>query len=253
MIILDGLTAEIINSPSMLLGAGILIGLYHALEPDHMAAIMTLAARQKRKGASRGLGPAAHLRNSLYGFLWGLGHTSAILLVIIAVFVFSVNIPPHAFAWFEFAVGAVLIAFGVAVYLDRYPGLRHSHPHTHEDGTMHSHPHRHDRQHGHGHKSYIIGCIHGLAGSGGLIILMAPTADSVHASLLFASVFGAGSIIGMMVVAGIMSLVFVWTGNMERVRRAIRYAVSVVAVSLGAYVMYGVVATDGGSITGLFV
>ena len=103
----------------------------------------------------------------------------------------------------------------------------HSHVHTHEDGTTHSHPHDHDGRreeeeggdsstghHSHSHVPYIIGCVHGLAGSGGLVVLaLSAMPDAITSSaadagalvplpLLLASMFGAGSTIGMVLVAG---------------------------------------------------
>ena len=136
----------------------------------------------------------------------------------------------------------------------------HSHVHTHEDGTTHSHPHGHDggrgedggsTGHSHSHVPYVIGCVHGLAGSGGLVVLalsampdaIAPSAGDAGAllplPLLLASVFGAGSTIGMVLVAGALSLLFAACGSTSTARRAIRYASGGAAILFGAYIIAG--------------
>ena len=256
------------ESLMLLLGAGLLIGLYHALEPDHVAAISatitgkrldTTASKAKRI-KSVGIGGAT------YGMMWGFGHTSAVFLVAVAVFVLAIKIPPHVFGVFEAAVGVMLVVLGASALangaipiLSRLRLHSHAHMHEHEDGTVHSHPHEHNngnsklgasqqqqqqQHHKHGHRSYIIGCIHGLAGSGGLVALAAShvmTGTAVQhvdgAPLLFASVFGAGSIIGMSAVAGLLALILVIRGSAYRARQIMRYGSGTGAAILGAYIM----------------
>ena len=275
---LDGVAAGTLQAPHaelslLLLGAGLLVGLYHAIEPDHVAAMFAIAGRQRSKNMSK---RRAGANGSKYGMIWGAGHTSAILLVAFAVLVFSASIPDGLFVMFEAAAGVMLIMLGVSVASDGSRRLRflsglrlHSHPHTHEDGTTHSHPHTHEdgTDHRHGHRSYLVGCIHGLAGSGGLVALWAaatatataavvvPTDASLAASailaeahapilmLSLASVFGVGSVIGMAAVAWALSLLPVVCGRADSARNAIRYASSAIAIALGAYVVAGSVAS----------
>ena len=154
------------TTPALLLSAGLLMGLLHVLEPDHVAAMLTQA---KTGGSGRRRKMA--VRNSLLGAFWGLGHTSAILLVGVLVFVLSLSIPAPVFGWFEVAAGAMIITLGALVLAGRSLGRMHSHIHSHDDGTVHSHPHDDTGEHLHSHRSYLIGCVHGLAGSGVLIAL----------------------------------------------------------------------------------
>ena len=249
----------------LLLGAGLLVGLYHALEPDHITAMAALVGRG---GGSAGPGRLrrAGVGGSVHGLLWGLGHTSTVFLVAAAVFVFSFSIPERLFGAFEVAVGIMLLALGAsAISGGRIPVLSrlhlHSHVHRHEDGTVHSHPHSHGGRkngggnvgthHTHGHKPYLIGCIHGLAGSGALTILLLAAFmpdGAAHAAphpplllpllpplLLFISMFGAGSMIGMAAMTGALSLLFVACGSAAW--RYIRYASGTAAMALGAYII----------------
>ncbi len=280
MTVLDGLLSGAANAPYaevplLLLGAGLLVGLYHALEPDHVTAVMS-SVRRGHNGEEKQSRRTAGITGSVSGLLWGFGHASSIFLVAVLVIILSVNIPHGLFDIFEMGVGAMLILLGVSAICEggggtkrwRLPFLSrlwaHSHVHTHEDGTTHSHPHDHDGKrdgsgnstghHSHSHVPYIIGCVHGLAGSGGLVVLaLSAMPDAITSSaadagallplpLLLASVFGAGSTIGMVLVAGALSLLFAVCGSTNTARRVIRYASGSAAILFGAYIIAGGVA-----------
>ncbi len=276
MTVLDGLLAGAYHAPYaeaplLLLGAGLLIGLYHALEPDHVTAMLS-SVRRGQRGEEKQSRRRAGISGSISGLLWGFGHASSIFLVAVLVIILSVNIPHELFDIFEMGVGAMLLLLGVSAIRGGDDGTKrwgvpflsrlwtHSHVHTHEDGTTHSHPHRHDDKHGgggddgstghsHSHVPYVIGCVHGLAGSGGLVILaLSAVPDAIASSaadagallplpLLLASVFGAGSTIGMVLVAGALSLLFAACGSTNTARRAIRYASGGAAILFGAYII----------------
>ena len=276
MTVLDGLLAGAYHAPYaeaplLLLGAGLLVGLYHALEPDHVTAMLS-SVRRGQRGEEKQSRRTAGITGSISGLLWGFGHASSIFLVAVSVIILSVNIPHELFDIFEMGVGAMLILLGVSAIRERAGGTRgwtlpflsrlwtHSHVHTHEDGTTHSHPHSHDDKreegggggstsHSHSHVPYVIGCVHGLAGSGGLVVLaLSAMPDAIVSSaadagallplpLLLASVFGAGSTIGMVLVAGALSLLFATCGSTNTARRAIRYASGGAAILFGAYII----------------
>lgn len=266
MIMLFEELVPVADAPLILLSAGLLIGLYHSLEPDHVAAMATLTGGQNQKSKDRHKHlRSASIKGAIHGILWGFGHTTTIFLIVIAVFVLSANIPQHMFGFFEAVQGMILVVLGVfAVLGSRIPmPLRlqfhtHSHVHTHKEGPTHSHLHTHKGEEGnngvhdhsihqngkhvqmhhrHGHKSYFIGCVHGLAGSGGLIILMAATftINGTQAPLLFASVFSIGSIIGMSVATGMLSFLFAICGKTATTKKMIRYGTGTVAIVAGAY------------------
>ena len=264
--------------PALVLSAGVAVGLAHALDPDHVAAVLASghgrAGRQAEGGASAAplRAKRALSRGSLLGALWGAGHTSAILLVSAAVLAFSLSIPGVVFDGLEAAVGLMLVALGVSAWTGtsmlgvwrrvrgrrrdgmggshRYPhshagGTVHTHPHSHAGGTVHTHPHSHDDgggSHRHGHRSYLIGCVHGLAGSGGLIALGASAMGSMEAGIAMVLAFGAGSVAGMMLASGTLSLPFAFAARLDRARRAMRIGVGVASVAIGIAIVLGVAA-----------
>ncbi len=226
------------GAPVLLLSAGLMIGLFHAFEPDHVTAVTTQMAKMRRGTALPEIRRNA-VKSCLLGAFWGFGHTSMILLVSVLILAFSLSIPGQVFDGFEFVVGAMLVILGLSVYTKR--GItrpRHSHPHIHGDGTTHSHPHSHGTGHLHGHKSYLIGCVHGIAGSGGIIALSAPMLGDIQAVLAFVLVFGAGSIVGMMVASGALSVPFGLARNFERLQKITRLATGTVSIIIGVGIMY---------------
>ena len=273
-------------APALLLSAGLAAGLVHALDPDHVAAV--LASGHGRRGGGGGIGsggdgaggPAASAasrargalsRGSLLGALWGAGHTSAILLVGVAVLAFSLSIPGEVLAGLEAAVGLMLVALGVSAWTGtslpghcrrwlRRGGARahphshgggavHTHPHSHGGGAVHTHPHSHPAgdegggggaPHRHGHRSYLIGCVHGLAGGGGMIALSASAMESMQAGVALILVFGAGSVVGMMVASGMLSLPLALAARLGGAGRAMRAVVGAASVAIGIAVVSGV-------------
>ena len=274
----DGAAAAAAAGPALVLSAGVAVGLAHALDPDHVAAVLASGhggAGAGRQGAAGGGASAAPLRakralsrGSLLGALWGAGHTSAILLVSAAVLAFSLSIPGAVFDGLEAAVGLMLVALGVSAWTGtsmlgawrrmlgrrggehRHPhthagGTVHTHPHTHAGGTVHTHPHTHDDEdgsHRHGHRSYLIGCVHGLAGSGGMVALGASAMGSMEAGIAMVLAFGAGSVAGMMLASGTLSLPFAFASRLDRARRAMRIGVGVASVAIGIAIVLGVAA-----------
>ena len=270
-------------APAALLSAGVVVGLAHALDPDHVAAVL---ASGHGAGAGRPAGEEggrtaplrvgrALSRGSLLGALWGAGHTSAILLVALGVLAFSLSIPGAVFDGLEAAVGLMLVALGVSAWTGtgmlglwrrvlgragrggahRHPhshagGTVHTHPHSHAGGTVHTHPHSHDggegggggSTHRHGHRSYLIGCVHGLAGSGGLIALGASAMGSMEAGISMVLAFGAGSVAGMMLASGTLSLPFAFAARLDRARRAMRAGIGIASVAIGIAIVAGVAA-----------
>ena len=262
-------------APAALLPAGVAVGLAHALDPDHVAAVLASGHGARAGQGGKSSAPLrvgrALSRGSLLGALWGAGHTSAILLVSAAVLAFSLSIPGVVFDGLEAAVGLMLVALGVSAWTGtsvfgvwrkvrgrrggsggshRHPhthagGTVHTHPHTHAGGTVHTHPHTHDGgggSHRHGHRSYLIGCVHGLAGSGGMVALGASAMGSMEAGIAMILAFGAGSVAGMMLASGTLSLPFAFAARLDRARRAMRIGVGVASVAIGIAIVSGVAA-----------
>ncbi len=205
--------------------SGLLIGVIHAFEPDHLSAVST-QIQQKSNDLEHRL-----INSSLYGVLWGVGHTSGIVMIGVAVVLLSITIPEEFFVGAEMLVGITLIVLGIfAIYR-----TRHSHPHTHSDGTVHSHPHTRGH-HTHGHRSYIIGCLHGVAGSGGLIILISVGLGSIESLIPFLMIFGIGSIMGMAIASGVIGIPLTMI-KADNTRRYLKAGMASVAVIIGSMII----------------
>ena len=176
-------------------------GLLHAFEADHILAVTNIVSQRNK------IFPA--LKD---GIFWGLGHTSTIFLIGIIMILFKVNIPDSSFSYFEAAVGLMLIlvaSYRVYVFLkkERYE-TTHTHQHEHAGENSMPHIHVHFRTKNLHKASYGIGLVHGLAGSGALVVLVMAQIETIANSLLYLLIFGIGSIVGMTLVAGVFSIPF---------------------------------------------
>lgn len=230
-------------TPALVLTLGLAIGLQHAFEPDHIAAVTTQVIRQKNKSQSlKELIKKGALKSSIIGAIWGAGHTTTLVLVGLLVYLFSVNIPDVFFISSEFIVGVMLIFLAITTLSNKKLfKIKHMHSHAHKDGTIHTHPHDHGSDHKHGHKSYLIGCIHGLAGSGFLLVVIAGTLSSIQDILSFILIFGAGSIIGMTVVSSLIGIPFALSNKALSLEKTLRYVVGSVSFLIGISIIYEIV------------
>lgn len=236
---------EILNqfqtmTPALILTLGLAVGLQHAFEPDHVSAVTTQIAKRKQKTQQlKQLLKEGTFKSSILGALWGAGHTTTLILIGLLLFIFSINIPSNVFLGFEFIVGMMLIVLAITTFSNKKLfKLKHSHPHVHSNGTLHTHPHNHDGEHTHTHKSYLIGCIHGLAGSGSLVVLMATTLGNIETVLSFILIFGIGSILGMTIISGLIGLPFALTTKFGTASKALRYIACTASFLIGANIVY---------------
>jgi hypothetical protein len=228
-------------SPVLVMGLGLAIGLEHAFEPDHVAAVSTQVSRGRlAQKSTKQIIKSGTIKSSVLGAFWGAGHTTTLVLMGLLVYALAVKIEENVFSGLELIVGMMLVFLAITTILNKkIIRLKHRHPHQHEDGTIHFDPHNHnDTDHIHGHKSYIIGCIHGLAGSGSLVVLTAATLNNVGMVLGFILIFGIGSIIGMALVSGMMGLPFALSTRMTTVNRVFRYAAGAFSLIIGANIVY---------------
>jgi len=221
------------NNPFLIIIAGLMIGLVHAFEPDHLSAVSTQLL--KKNNNSRKL----DLRNltvisSLRGALWGMGHTSSIIIIGLLIAGLSLNIPDDFFISAEVLVGLMLITLAIFTFTNKSIfKQKHVHPHTHSDGISHTHSHEHNENHKHGHKAYLIGCVHGIAGSGSLVALFASTMNGFDMMIYFLILFGIGSIIGMTVASGVMGLPFILLSKVNSMTKYLRYTIASVTFIIG--------------------
>lgn len=186
-------------TPSLLAlaGVGLLLGFRHAFEPDHLAAVSTLASRQGS------LWSAARL-----GLAWGVGHTATVGAIVLVVVALGVRLPPALWPAAELVVAALLVLLGAAVVWRYARGRWHMHLHAH-DANPHFHLHSHERDAGHAHlhatadarRSLGFGVAHGLAGSGAIAVLLVAAAPSAGLRLAYFAAFGTGTMLGMLAVS----------------------------------------------------
>ena len=232
-----------IYNPILIFVGGLAIGLLHAFEPDHLSAVSTqLLHKTKSSQESKRLKiKQLTMLSSFRGMIWGMGHTSSIVMIGLLVAGFSLSIPDDFFIGVEFIVGLMLVGLAILTATNKTMMKRqHIHPHTHENGLSHTHPHSHDKNHTHNHKSYLIGCIQGLAGSGGLVALSASTISGFDMMIYFLLLFGVGSIIGMIMASGVMGLPFIVLSRLSHATKYVRYIIAGLTFVIGINIILSI-------------
>ncbi len=208
-------------------GLGSLLGMRHALEPDHLAAVSTLVT-----------GERTSFKAAFLGICWGLGHTFALLAVGTVLVVLRAEMPARIADGFEFCVALMLIGLGVRAIdlaVRQGPaGPSHVHQHGH---TMHVHEgapaHIHIGTWTLARRPLLVGAVHGLAGSGALTALVVATLPSTSARITYMVVFGLGSTLGMAALSGLLGWPLARAGSNQRLARGLSLAVGCVSTVLG--------------------
>ncbi|HEX8249200.1 MAG TPA: hypothetical protein VF599_13570 [Pyrinomonadaceae bacterium] len=227
-----------------ILGFGFLLGLKHATDADHLAAVSTIVTERRSLFGS-----------AIIGGLWGLGHTISLFAAGIFVLLLNFKISEQTEKLLEFGVGVMLVLLGLNVLRKLFQGGR-LHFHAHEHGErVHVHPHIHERAPDEPHthhgfsfspRALIIGMIHGLAGSAALMLLIIPTIESQAVGLLYIIVFGIGSIGGMMLMSFLVGLPFALTAaRFDRFNHILQSIAGLVSVALGLFIVYEKGITEG--------
>ncbi|HET9845019.1 MAG TPA: sulfite exporter TauE/SafE family protein [Nitrospira sp.] len=217
------------------LGLGFVLGLRHALDSDHLAAVSTVLAERPSWRAS-----------GLVGLSWGLGHTVMLLFVGAIVLFLRVPIPQPVADAAECAVGLMLVTLGGLLGMKLLRERWHLHQHDHH-GKRHVHLHSHaqsgDHRHAHWWRESVrplcIGMAHGLAGSAALLLFVVASAGSVVEGLIYIAVFGCGSIAGMMLIGLLLSIPVVWSLRLGRpVFLTLQGLASAGSIALGLSIVY---------------
>ena len=226
--------AAIDASLTAVLAIGFLFGLRHATDADHVAAVSTFVSRD-----------GSLLRSCLVGTFWGAGHTLALLVAGLTTIMFKLTISPQIEKALETIVAFVLILLGgnvvlrslTAVRVHRHEHAHHGDPHPHQHVHMHlaaGHAHAHRHLLALGGRPFLVGLLHGLAGSAALMLLVLATIPSPFVGVLYLLVFGIGSTAGMLVLSGAIAVPFIVTaGRADRLNVAIRAIAGVASVALG--------------------
>jgi hypothetical protein len=208
---------------------GLLLGMRHALEPDHLTAVSTLVAenRHSRRGA-------------LLGACWGLGHTLALLAVGLVLAALHARLPARVSAAFELGVAVMLVVLGVRSIArglgEGTVGAARDHAHgvvTHAHGGPGAHVHL-----GHwtfARRSLIVGLVHGLAGSGALTAFVLAELPSTASRVGYIALFGLGSVMGMAILSGIIGWPVARLARCPGVARAFLLAAGAVSTVLGLF------------------
>lgn len=224
-----------------ILFVGLLLGMQHATEADHLAAVATLATQHSSL--------ARALRQ---GVAWGVGHTLTLLLFAGAVLVLGRVISPAVERTLETAVGVMLIVLGGDVLRRLLRDRIHFHVHQHAPGTRHVHAHSHrsdgphaESAHRHEHaarwpiRALAVGTMHGLAGSAALVVLSMQAVPSVMLGLGYIALFGAGSIIGMALLSVAIAVPLrLSAARLTHVHRWLTASVGLFTCSLGLSVVW---------------
>ena len=215
---------------------GFLLGLKHAVEVDHLAAVSTIVAERK-----------SIFTSAIIGGFWGIGHTIALLAACSLVVFLKFQISASLEAKLETLVGVMLVLLGLNALRKLWKNERiHIHLHQH-DGHQHTHIHAHQNEKAEethhfmklSPRSIFIGMLHGLAGSAGLMLLILPTIKSPFFALLYILIFGVGSIGGMMLMSLILGLpVYLTSGKFQSLNKLVLGIAGVFSFGLGALIIF---------------
>lgn len=252
------------------LALGFFLGMRHATDPDHIIAVTTLVARYRSTRSA-----------ALIGGVWALGHALTILVVGSGIILLGWVIPVRVGLSLELSVGVMLIILGAVTLTGAYRRIRlgprasigagpvHSHPHTHGD-YVHTHAHAHQPE-SHPHapeqtpmgrldrwlggmglyqlaRPLIVGVVHGLAGSAAVALLVLAAIGDPAWGVFYLVVFGAGTIIGMMLITVVVAVPFTRAEpHVSRFGERLRIASGVISVGFGLFLAY-----QAGVVHGLF-
>jgi ABC-type nickel/cobalt efflux system permease component RcnA len=234
------------NSTGVLavLGLGLVFGLKHATEADHVVAVSTIVSEHRTLP-----------RAALVGGLWGAGHTASLMAVGAVVLALRVAIPPRTAAWLEFCVALMIVGLGTNALARALRGRARVHLHRHShDGAPHTHVHFHEAgaagraphaaRHTHavtrvGWKPLLVGAMHGLAGSAALTLLVLTQIESFALGLLYLAVFGLGSVGGMLLMSGLIGLPFALSARrFSRFHYGLQTLAAALSIAFGLWYAY---------------
>jgi hypothetical protein len=226
-----------------ILGLGFLLGMQHALEADHIAAVSSIAARHSHVGDI-----------VRHGLTWGLGHTLTLFAFAGAAILLGHAIPEHLARPLETAVGIMLVGLGAHVLWRLWRDRVHFHAHGHGDCTVHIHAHSHAQslaqnpanetvphartthEHAHGFRwrTLLVGLMHGMAGSAALLVLTVSQASSPAVGLAYVALFGIGSMIGMGALSTVIAVPLAVSARwLTWANSGLQGAVGIVTIAIG--------------------
>jgi len=232
-----------------LLSLGFLLGMRHAMETDHLAAVASLATRSHSVGET--------IRQ---GAVWGMGHTLTLFVFGSLVLLLDSIMPETLAQALEFAVGLMLVGLGADVLRRLLRERIHFHVHRHANGTLHLHAHSHAgesghpalHQHRHVHnkgfplRALLVGVMHGMAGSAALTLLTLQTVQSPLTGMVYIALFGIGSIAGMAALSAIIAVPLRYSATgLTWLHNGLRAVIGVITLVVGGVMVYDIGITGG--------
>ena len=231
------------------LAFGFVLGLKHATEADHLAAVSTIVSERR-----------SILQSASVGVLWGMGHTLSLLAAGLFVIAFGIAIPERAANILELMVAVMIIFLGTRLLYIVLRGRHgvHVHEHTH-GGESHVHLHFHDEHHAHevsrshddlhnglsGWRPMLVGVVHGLAGSAALTLLVLSEVVRNGTALLgfvYLIVFGVGSIGGMLLMSSLIGLpIALGVRFFQRILLPMRVLAGLLSTTFGIFYAFKIV------------
>ncbi len=206
---------------------GFLVGMQHAMEADHVAAVASLATR------SRSITQAAR-----QGAVWGLGHSLTLLFFGGLVLLLDEVVPDRVAEALELAVAFMLILLGADVLRRLLRDRVHFHSHRHGD-ILHMHAHSHSHARGLPLRALLVGMMYGMAGSAALIVLALKTVTTPLQGFLYILLFGAGSVLGTVALAAVISLPLRYSArSLTWAHSGLQLLVGVFTIGLGSLMAY---------------
>ncbi|WP_066249573.1 sulfite exporter TauE/SafE family protein [Neobacillus drentensis] len=206
---------------------GFLLGIKHAIEPDHVIAVSTIASESK------------NLKRSIFaGVYWGIGHTATLFIVGMILIVAKNTITDTVALSLEFIVGIMLVSLGLNSIV---AFMKHRHHHHHHDSHHTSTHKKKNRTH---LKSFFIGLIHGLAGSAAMVLLTMSTVSTAWQGALYILIFGCGTVVGMLSFSTIIGIPFVLTSG-KQLNGYLNNLAGIISILFGIYYMYNLGVNEG--------
>jgi hypothetical protein len=222
------------------LGIGFLLGMQHALEADHIAAVSSIAARR------------TDVRDIVkHGLTWGLGHTLTLFVFAGAAMLLGHAIPDQLARPLETGVGIMLVGLGAHVLWRLWRDRVHFHRHGHGDGTEHIHIHSHVNeaiphqqsahlhQHGFRWRTLLVGSMHGMAGSAALLVLAISQVANAAYGMFYVLLFGIGSMLGMGALSVVIAVPLAASARwLTWANRGLQGGVGVITIGIGFIAIY---------------
>jgi ABC-type nickel/cobalt efflux system permease component RcnA len=218
----------------------LLLGLRHATDPDHLAAVTTLIASEKQHNKIK--------KAALMGLSWGLGHGTTLLVVGLPLVLLGQYLPEGVQQAAEVAIGAIIVILAIRLLVRWRRGVFHVHGHAHSDRESHRHLHSHTNEaaHEHSHRTrlrtplsaYGVGLVHGIGGSGGLTLLLLSTIPDPSEAAVALLIFAGGTAISMAMLSTGFGLAIA-AGPIARNFERVAPILGVLAVVFGVWYILG--------------